>query len=64
MYFRWKRKQNSQEKDIAREKILLQRLNTRRQLYIEKYIRKTSKESARMQSKERSEIVHCDFIVR
>ncbi|XP_014473214.1 PREDICTED: fibrous sheath-interacting protein 2 [Dinoponera quadriceps] len=48
---RWKRKHDFQEGDIAEQKMLLQCLNTRRQLFITDYNNKINEERARMESK-------------
>jgi len=49
--FRWRKKQQFQEKDIAKQKVLLQRIDARRQKFIEDYNNKINKETARMKSK-------------
>jgi len=49
--FRWKKKICVQERDMAMEKKLLQRMNTKRQKCIDDYKDKMNKEIARMQSK-------------
>jgi len=49
--FRWRKKQQFQEKNIAKQKVLLQRIDARRQKFIEDYNNKINKETARMKSK-------------
>ncbi|XP_011872214.1 PREDICTED: fibrous sheath-interacting protein 2 isoform X2 [Vollenhovia emeryi] len=45
---RWKKKQQFQENDIAKQKILLERVETHRQKFIEDYNKKINKETAKM----------------
>ncbi|XP_025264532.1 golgin subfamily A member 6-like protein 22 [Camponotus floridanus] len=47
---KWKKKQYLQEKDIAKEKALLQCIDIRRQKFIQNYNDKINKERARMQT--------------
>ncbi|XP_032673888.1 trichohyalin isoform X2 [Odontomachus brunneus] len=46
---RWKRKRDFQERNIAEQEVLLQCLNTRRQVFITNYNDKIKKERARME---------------
>lgn len=58
--FRWRRKQQFQEKDIAKQKALLQHIDIRRQKFIEDYNNKINRETARMKSnvmKKKKEII-------
>lgn len=48
--FRWRKKQQFQERDIARQKVLLQDITTRRQKFIEDYNKKINKEATKMKS--------------
>lgn len=48
--FRWRKKQQFQERDIARQKVLLQDIDTRRQKFLENYNKKINKEAAKMKS--------------
>lgn len=48
--FRWRKRQQFQERDIAKQKVLLQRIDTRRQKFIEDYNKKINKETAKMKS--------------
>lgn len=48
--FRWREKQQFQERDIAKQKVLLQRIDTRRQKFIEDYNKKINKETTKMKS--------------
>lgn len=50
MNFRWRRKLEFQEKDIVRQKMLLQCIDTRRQQFIEDYNKKINKKTAKMKS--------------
>ncbi|TGZ45887.1 Fibrous sheath-interacting protein 2 [Temnothorax longispinosus] len=48
--FRWRKKQQFQERDIAKQKVLLQRIDIRRQKFIEDYNERINKETAKMKS--------------
>ncbi|XP_011697111.1 PREDICTED: fibrous sheath-interacting protein 2 isoform X2 [Wasmannia auropunctata] len=44
----WRKKQRFQEKEIAKQKVLLQRIDARREKFIENYNNRINKETARM----------------
>lgn len=48
--FRWRRKWQFQERDIAKQKMLLRQIDIRRRQFIKDYNKKINKETARMKS--------------